>query len=143
MRAREWLRGRLAELGPSVSVEEDAAGNLWATLPGASSSEFVLVGSHIDSVPDGGWLDGALGVLAGLEMLRARVGAELPVTLRLVDFADEEGARFGQSLDGSSAAAGTLDPPPGEVEAARECGFDLEADLGSPLDGAPAYLELH
>jgi allantoate deiminase len=143
MRAREWLRGRLAELPASVSVEEDAAGNLWATLPGASPS-CVVVGSHIDSVPDGGWLDGALGVLAGLEMLRSRAsGPELPLSLRLVDFADEEGARFGRSLVGSSAAAGTLSASAPLAAAAAECGFDLSAPPGPGLDGALAYLELH
>jgi N-carbamoyl-L-amino-acid hydrolase len=136
------LRSRLAEL--PVDVEEDAAGNLWATLPGASR-EFVIVGSHVDSVPDGGWLDGALGALAGLEMLRSRVGSELPVSLRLVDFADEEGARFGQSLVGSTAVAGHLNPDPAEVEAARECGVDLSRanEARSQLEGALAYLELH
>ena len=142
MRARDWLRSRLDEL--PVEVEIDAAGNLWATLPGASP-EFVAVGSHIDSVPDGGWLDGALGVLAGLEMLRARADAELPVSLRLVDFADEEGARFGSSLVGSRAVAGTPDRDPALAEAALACGFDMSraGDAGAQLDGALAYLELH
>jgi allantoate deiminase len=144
MCARAWLRERLAEL--PVKVEEDPAGNLWATLPGASP-EFVAVGSHIDSVPDGGWLDGALGVLAGLEMLRSRAGMELPVSLRLVDFADEEGARFGRSLVGSTAAAGRLDVEPGSelAAAARGCGFDLTRanEARAQLDGALAYLELH
>jgi hydantoinase/carbamoylase family amidase len=140
MGAREWLRARVAEL--RVEVEVDVVGNLWATLPG-EREEFVVVGSHIDSVPDGGWLDGALGVLAGLEMLRSRAGSELPLGLRLVDFADEEGARFGQSLVGSSAVAGMLDPGPELVEAARGCGFDLTADARSQLDGARAYIELH
>ncbi|MEA2410674.1 MAG: allantoate deiminase [Thermoleophilaceae bacterium] len=143
VRAREWLLGLLAEL--PVEVEVDLAGNLWATLRGASP-EFVLVGSHIDSVPDGGWLDGALGVLAGLELLRSRARTELPVSLRLVDFADEEGARFGRSLVGSSAAAGRLDDvAPPLADAARECGFDLARanDARAQLDGALAYLELH
>jgi N-carbamoyl-L-amino-acid hydrolase len=141
--AREWLRARLGEL--PVSVEEDRAGNLWATLPGASP-EFVIVGSHIDSVPDGGWLDGTLGVLAGLELLRSRADSppsDRPASLRLVDFADEEGARFGKSLVGSSAVAGSLDPGPELMAAAGECGFDLTADVRSRLDGALAYLELH
>ena len=140
MGAREWLRERAEEL-PGVVVSEDAAGNLWASLPGASS-DFVLVGSHIDSVPDGGWLDGALGVLAGLELLRSRVGSSLPVGLRLVDFADEEGARFGRSLVGSTAATGRLDAEPELLAAARECGFTFEADRDR-LAGALAYLELH
>jgi N-carbamoyl-L-amino-acid hydrolase len=143
MRARSWLESRLAEL--PVEVEVDVAGNLWATLPGARP-EFVVLGSHIDSVPDGGWLDGALGVLAGLELLRSRVGTELPVSLRLVDFADEEGARFGRSLVGSMAAAGALDDVAAPLaEAARECGFDLSRanEAHAQLDGALAYLELH
>jgi N-carbamoyl-L-amino-acid hydrolase len=143
MRAREWLRGRLASLPVDVSV--DAAGNLWATLPGASR-EFVVVGSHIDSVPDGGWLDGALGVLAGVEMLRSRAPSPLPVSLRLVDFADEEGARFGRSLVGSTAAAGRLDDVAAPLlEAASECGLDLGRanEARAELDGALAYIELH
>jgi N-carbamoyl-L-amino-acid hydrolase len=140
MEARSWLRDRLAEL--PVEVSEDSAGNLWAEMRGASSDAFVLVGSHIDSVPDGGWLDGALGVLAGLEMLRARAGSTPPVSLRLVDFADEEGARFGRSLVGSTAAVGGGEPEPELLAAARECGFSFEPN-GERLSGALAYLELH
>jgi allantoate deiminase len=149
--AREWLRGKLAEIG--CPAEMDEAGNLYATLPG-EREEFVLVGSHIDSVPAGGRLDGALGVLAALEALRRWAPERPPVSLRLVDWADEEGARFGMSLFGSSAATGALDLETalglhdGEVslaEAMQSCGFDLD---GSPaardsLKGALAYLELH
>src|SRR4051794_22589997 len=106
--ARAWLRERLESL--PVAVDTDDAGNLWAILPGARD-ETVILGSHLDSVPDGGWLDGALGVLAGLEVLRAIAAAgEPPVTVALVDWADEEGARFGRSLLGSGLAAGILDP---------------------------------
>ena len=88
----------------------DPAGNLWVTLPGARQERIVL-GSHLDSVPNGGWLDGCLGVLAGAEVLRAlhRDGVELPVSVSVVDWADEEGARFGRSLFGSAAVSGTLD----------------------------------
>ena len=57
-RARDWLRERLAEI-PGVEVHTDPAGNIWAALPGESERS-VVVGGHIDSVPDGGWLDGAL-----------------------------------------------------------------------------------
>lgn len=106
-------RARLVDgLGAEVEgleVEQDPAGNLHLTLPGALDGT-VLVSSHLDCVPDGGWLDGCLGVLAGAEVLRA--AARLPAaerrTLRLTDWADEEG-RFGRSLLGSSAACGTLD----------------------------------
>ena len=107
--ARTLLRERLDEID-GLSVEVDEAGNLWASLPG-EHADAVAFGSHLDSVPAGGWLDGALGVMAGLEVLRATAEDGRPArTVVLVDFADEEGARFGRSLFGSSAAAGTLDP---------------------------------
>src|SRR5436305_1640948 len=101
--ARAWFKGKVAELG--LDVTADSAGNNWVTLRGASPKT-VIVGSHLDSVPNGGWLDGALGVLAALEALRMYAGSTPPGTLKLVDWADEEGARFGRSLLGSSAAAG-------------------------------------
>jgi len=153
--ARTWLREKLRDL--PVEVHEDAAGNLWATLPGADPRALV-VGSHLDSVPGGGWLDGALGVLTGLELLRqwqARAGGRPPFTLRLVDWADEEGARFGRSVFGSSACSGSLDLEEARglvdaqgvplAEALRECGIDLERvrESGHELASVAAYLELH
>ncbi len=152
-RARAWLRQKLDAL--PVEVHNDAAGNTWATLRGASEKTLIL-GGHIDSVPNGGWLDGCLGVLAGLEVLR-RFAAEgrPPVTVRLVDWADEEGARFGRSLFGSSAVSGYFDPAvlaqlkdregrplPAVV---REYGVDIETarQAGGELKNAAAYLELH
>ncbi len=105
-RAREWLRGKLA----AVPVEEeiDEAGNQWFTLRGASERA-LLIGGHIDSVPNGGWLDGCLNVMGGVEVLRRLAEEGEPaVTVRLVNWADEEGARFGRSLFGSSAAAGSM-----------------------------------
>src|SRR5262249_30472417 len=107
--AREWLGTKLEEIG--LEPARDAAGNLWATLAGDSDS-FVIVGSHIDAVPNGGWLDGALGLLTALETMRelARSPERPPVSVRFVDWADEEGARFGRSLIGSSACARTLRP---------------------------------
>lgn len=107
-RAREWFRSTFD--GVPVETNVDPAGNLWITLPGARPERLVL-GSHLDSVPNGGWLDGALGVLAGAEILRSlhRDGVELPVSVSVVDWADEEGARFGRSLFGSGAVGGTLD----------------------------------
>ena len=107
--ARAWLKAKLDAL--PVEVHTDAAGNLWATLQG-KSDQSVIMGGHIDSVPNGGWLDGCLNTLASLESLRRIVeqyDTEPPVTIRLVDWADEEGARFGKSLFGSSACSGTLD----------------------------------
>jgi hydantoinase/carbamoylase family amidase len=154
-KTRAWLREKLAALPVEVHVDE--AGNLWATLRGASD-QALLLGGHMDSVPNGGWLDGCLNVLGGLEVLR-RISAQYdgrpPVTVRLVDWADEEGARFGKSLFGSSACAGSLDlgearqlrdadgvPLP---EALRQVGIDFEQvkQSGRELAHAAAYLELH
>jgi len=150
--ARLWLRGKLDDLG--CVVEVDPAGNLWATIPG-QTPDAVVVGSHIDSVPRGGWLDGALGITSALEMLRLYAGTTPPVTLRLVDWADEEGARFGRSLFGSSAAAGTLDPESVRglhdrdgvalPDALAACGVNLDEAhrAGGQLANVKAYLELH
>ena len=153
-RAREWLRGKVAGTGAEESV--DAAGNQWFTLRGASD-RVVLIGGHIDSVPNGGWLDGALNVMAGVEVLRRLdEEGEPAVTVRLVNWADEEGARFGRSLFGSSAAAGSM-ADQDELRARRDANgialpdalsehgvyLDSALDARSELDGAAAYLELH
>src|SRR4030095_12885702 len=100
--AREWFRGKIAELG--LTIETDSAGNNWVTVPGATSKT-VIVGSHLDSVPNGGWLDGCLGVVAGLEALRMHAGSKPPVTSTLVDWADGERGRVGRSPLGASACA--------------------------------------
>jgi hydantoinase/carbamoylase family amidase len=152
-RAREFLRSRLADLPVDVSV--DQAGNLWADLPGEQDG-FVIVGSHVDSVPAGGWLDGALGVFVAVEALRQHADGGRPaVGLRLVDWADEEGARFGRSLFGSSACAGTLEvddvrdlrDPGGERLEDVVARYDVELDRvhesGERLRGARAYIEMH
>ncbi len=152
--AREWMRGLLGQIGLQPVV--DAAGNSWATLPG-ESERTVIIGGHLDSVPNGGWLDGTLGVLAAFEALRRFKDAKPRVTLKLVDWADEEGARFGRSLFGSSAASGSLNLD--EVreltdkqgvklaDALRENGVDLDR-MGAAYQSlqaidAGAYLELH
>jgi hydantoinase/carbamoylase family amidase len=153
--AREFLKERLAEL--PVEVKTDAAGNLWATLRGESERE-LLIGGHLDSVPNGGWLDGCLNVLAGLEVLRrinAQYGGKPPVTVRLVDWADEEGARFGRSLYGSSAASGHFDVAQmaklhdrdgvSLADALLKVGVTLAdaPQAQAELKNAAAYLELH
>lgn len=152
--ARQWFNGKLAAL--NITPEVDAAGNSWATLKGASE-QTVIIGSHLDSVPNGGWLDGALGVMAGLEALTMFKDQRPPVTLKVVDWADEEGARFGRSLLGSSAAAGSLQITEVEhlsdktgvrlVDALRDNGVDLATihHAQNYLKGinAKAYLELH
>ncbi|HEY6778930.1 MAG TPA: Zn-dependent hydrolase [Thermoleophilaceae bacterium] len=152
--ARAWLRGKLDGLG--LEHEIDEAGNQWWTLGGRAETALVI-GGHIDSVPNGGWLDGALNLVAGVETLR-RIAedGEPAVTVRLVDWADEEGARFGRSLFGSSAASGTMDDQD-EIrkrrdaagvawpDALREHGVDLDRvlDAQRQLERAGAYLELH
>ena len=153
-RARQFLLERLEEL--PVTVERDAAGNLWALLEG-DSDEIVAIGSHVDSVPSGGWLDGALGVFGALEALRAVAAEGRPArSVALVDWADEEGARFGRSLLGSSAFAGTLDLEAAAKltdadgvtlpEAVAAHGVDFDA-MGGAGEGRrerlAAYLELH
>jgi hydantoinase/carbamoylase family amidase len=152
--ARSWLSAKLVEMG--LEPERDEAGNLWASIDGPDE-RFMIVGSHIDAVPDGGWLDGVLGLMTALETVRqlARAGTTPPIGVRFVDWADEEGARFSRSLLGSSACAGTLDPD--EVRDLRDadgvtladalagCGVDLDhaPAAAERLTGAVAYLELH
>ncbi len=153
--AREWLRAKLGAI--SAETHRDQAGNLWATLHG-ESKKALLIGGHIDSVPNGGWLDGCLNTLAGVEILRrihAQYHGQPPVTVRLVDWADEEGARFGKSLFGSSACSGHLDLEEARVlrdkdglslpDVLREHGVDFEKvkTCGQELGNAAAYLELH
>jgi N-carbamoyl-L-amino-acid hydrolase len=155
-RARHWLREKAGAID-GVEIHNDEAGNFWATLRGESEGA-LLIGGHIDSVPNGGWLDGCLNTLAGLEILR-RIAVQYqgrpPVTVRLVDWADEEGARFGKSLFGSSACSGNLDMNEartlkdrdgvGLPHALREHGINFEnvKACGKELEHAAAYMELH
>jgi hydantoinase/carbamoylase family amidase len=154
-KARNWLKDKMA--GLPVETHQDSVGNLWFTLEGESERS-LLIGGHIDSVPNGGWLDGCLNVMAGVEIMR-RIAAEYdgrpPVTVRLVDWADEEGARFGKSLFGSSAFSGNLDLDEARglkdrdgislPDAVAKCGIDLERakEAGIEAKNAAAYLELH
>src|SRR6185295_7227974 len=153
VKARKWLKEKLAKL--PVEVHQDPGGNLWATLRGKSDKE-LLIGGHIDSVPNGGWLDGCLNVTAGVEVLRRIAEQGTPaVTVRLVDWCDEEGARFGRSLFGSSAASGSLVADEVRnlvdrdgitlVDAVKAHGIDLDraTDAKKELKNAKAYLELH
>jgi hydantoinase/carbamoylase family amidase len=155
-KARAWFQSKVEkELG--LAVTSDSAGNHHVTLPGSSDAT-VIVASHLDSVPNGGWLDGCLGVLAGLEALRRQARrTDRKATLRLIDWADEEGARFGRSLVGSGAAGGSLNIEDirnlkdrqgvTQADALRENGVDLERMLQAHQElmqvKARAYLELH
>ncbi len=153
--ARAWLRQKVE--GLPLEIHNDAAGNTWFTLQG-ESEKCLLIGGHMDSVPNGGWLDGCLNVLAGIEILRrihAQYNGKPPVTVRVVDWADEEGARFGKSLFGSSACSGNLDMNEARglkdkdgvtlPDALKNVGVDFEhvKDSGKELQNAAAYLELH
>jgi N-carbamoyl-L-amino-acid hydrolase len=153
-RARGWLREKVADTGAREEIDE--AGNQWFTLDGASERA-LLLGGHIDSVPNGGWLDGCLNVAAAVEVQR-RIAADgrPPLTVRVVNWADEEGARFGRSLFGSSAAAGSMGDQDelrrrrdadgiALPDALAERGVDLDRalDARSQLENAAAYLELH
>ncbi|HVL65984.1 MAG TPA: Zn-dependent hydrolase [Vicinamibacterales bacterium] len=152
--ARDWFGAKAAALG--AEKHTDAAGNDWYFLRG-ESDETVIIGGHLDSVPNGGWLDGALGVMAGLGALRMFAGRRPPVTLAVVDWADEEGARFGRSLVGSSAAGGSLKVDDLRAltdkqgtrmpDALRQHGVDIERMLDAHAElkriRARAYLELH
>jgi len=155
LKAREWFASKLT--GLPVEHHYDSAGNNWVTLPGASEKS-LLLGGHLDSVPNGGWLDGSLNILAALEVLR-RFADEFhgkpPVTIRVVDWADEEGARFGRSLLGSSAFAGTHSISADRVrtdrdgvkleDALRRCGVEIDRlpEAAAERKNAAAYLELH
>jgi hydantoinase/carbamoylase family amidase len=154
VQAQEWMAGKLEATGAEMAFDE--ARNQWWTLPGRSEKE-LLLGGHLDSVPNGGWLDGSLNVLAGSEVFRriAEEGAP-PVTVRLVSWADEEGARFGRSLFGSSAAAGSMTDQDElrqltdrdgislpDAIAAHGVDLDRATDSRRQLENAAAYLELH
>jgi N-carbamoyl-L-amino-acid hydrolase len=155
LKARDWFRSKLS--GLPVEDHYDTAGNHWITLPG-DSEKALVIGSHLDTVPNGGWLDGCLGVLSGFEVLRGfarKYDGRPPVTIRLVDWADEEGARFGRSLLGSSAFAGThsIEADRGRVDrdgirledALRRCGVEIDRfpEARREQKNVAAYLELH
>ena len=155
LKARQWFSSKLQ--GLPVNDHYDAAGNRWITLTG-KSEKALLIGSHLDSVPNGGWLDGALGVMTALEVFRcfaSKYDSRPPLTVRLVDWADEEGARFGRSLLGSSAFAGTHSIPADRgrtdkdgirlEDALQRCGVSIDRfpEAERERKNAAAYLELH
>ncbi|UWR33949.1 Zn-dependent hydrolase [Sulfitobacter sp. W027] len=140
--AREWLAGRMREAG--LKIEVDAMGNLFGLAEGPS----ILLGSHSDSQPEGGWLDGALGVIAALEVARATRETGGPA-VSVVSFQDEEG-RFGVTT-GSTVWSGALDQTEADgltdhagvsLAEAREA---MAGMVTGPVDPAQftGYIELH
>ena len=153
MAGRAWLRERIEAAG--LDFHQDGAANLHGRLGWDGSSPSVMTGSHIDTVPGAGHLDGALGVLCGLEALRSlkEQGVALRRPLELVAFSDEEG-RFG-GMFGSQAMTGRLTPESIHaaadlagvtlVEALAAQGLDAMAALDAQRDPASihAFVELH
>ncbi|MFZ4407247.1 MAG: Zn-dependent hydrolase [Paracraurococcus sp.] len=149
---RDRFRGWCEALGLTVRV--DAIGNMFARREGRDPSRLpVLLGSHLDSQPSGGKFDGALGVIAGLEVMRSLhdLGIQTEAPIELVNWTDEEGSRFGHSLMGSGAWAGVY--PLEKVYGLRDVdGVSVEQALTAigykgtePAQPFPAdaYFELH
>lgn len=155
LEAVKWLADRMAEAGLEVTV--DPASNVVGRLAGSQPGGYIGVGSHIDTVPNGGMFDGALGVLTGLEVVHTLRESGLPLRypLEVVAFADEEGSRFGVGLLGSRSFAGRIDldlyrtlkdrEGKGVPAIMAEAGFDLERlpDARRDLSRFQAFLEIH
>ncbi len=159
--AHRWFREQIEKAG--LEFRTDGAGNHSAVLTSAGRvvargatyrDQTLLLGSHLDSVPNGGRFDGALGVMAAFEVLRTikDSGLRLSVNLEAIDFTDEEGTLVG--LLGSAALAGHLNPdllqnPRGRrealVEGMKRAGLSDESILSAarPKESLAGYLELH
>ncbi len=147
----DWLHGRFMDAG--LTTTEDAATNVWGRWQ-VGDGPALLLGSHIDAVPNGGKFDGAFGVLAALEVMRAlrEAGITPPFPLAVVAWADEEGAHFGTGFFGSMAFVGTpiVDDyvtiaGPGARETLAAAGVELEAigSVAAQREAIGAYLEMH
>jgi allantoate deiminase len=146
------LRGRMDALGMAVGV--DAAGNLrglWN--PANASGKRLVLGSHIDTVPDAGAFDGVLGVTLALEWVEIAQELHLPLPIEIIAFSEEEGVRFGMPFIGSRAVAGSFDPALLALkdadgitvnEAIRAFGLDPAEISAAALDGeALGFVEMH
>jgi len=151
---RRWFAERIREAGLEARV--DAALSVFGHVPGSAAPR-LLTGSHLDSVPNGGRLDGAYGAVAGLEVLRTLVesGDPLATRVEVVGFADEEGVRFAIGLIGSLALTGELDldqlrggrdwqgDPIRQVLASAGREVDRMLDAQQHLPSIAAFIELH
>ncbi|MDQ0206847.1 Zn-dependent hydrolase [Alkalicoccobacillus murimartini] len=149
--ANEQVKTYMEEAG--LATGYDAIGNLYGISKG-KTEETILVGSHVDSVPNGGNFDGPLGVIAGIEVLQTlqEQGQELNHPVKVMAFKDEEGSRFGLGMIGSRAVAGILTPEQLQkqdaegisiYEAMKSQGYDPEKMTEAKLENIKAYVELH
>ncbi|WP_307728772.1 hydantoinase/carbamoylase family amidase [Alkalicoccobacillus plakortidis] len=149
--ANEQVRTYMEEAG--LTTGYDSVGNLYGIKKG-TKEDTLLIGSHVDSVPNGGNFDGPLGVLAGIEVLESlqEQGKELTHTVKVMAFKDEEGSRFGLGMIGSRAVAGILTAEQLQktdadgvsiYEAMKQQGYDPNAFGEAKLENIKAYLELH
>jgi len=150
---RDWFRDQLEELGLDVRIDE--FGNMFGRREGTDPDAApVLIGSHLDSQPYGGIYDGALGVIAPLELLRTleEEGIETKHPIEIVNWTNEEGSRFQPAMQGSGVWVGTHDIET-EYERTDENGDRLVDELerigyrgdvpAEPQEEYEAYLELH
>lgn len=146
------LRARMERLG--MKVELDAAGNLrgvWE--PESASARRIVLGSHVDTVPDAGAFDGVLGVVLALEWVEIAQELRLPLAIEVIAFSEEEGVRFGAPFLGSRAMAGRFDPSLLELtdaqgmrmdEAIRAFGLDPAQIEAAELDrDSLGFVEIH
>ncbi|MFC5353762.1 hydantoinase/carbamoylase family amidase [Azospirillum himalayense] len=140
MAARRWLAGEMEKTGLTATI--DAVGNVYGAAPGTSRS--VLIGSHSDSVPTGGWLDGTLGLAYGLEIARAWMKARpgAPVGIDLIDFSDEEG-RFLSCLGSRSFCGDLPGLPDGFAEEAAAAGLGTAQHSRLDPQRHRAFFEAH
>jgi N-carbamoyl-L-amino-acid hydrolase len=155
LKARDFVIGKMKEIGMQISI--DPIGNLRGRLAGSENLPPVVVGSHLDSVPEGGAYDGTIGVMVGLEAIRSiyEEGDKHKRPLELIIFPCEESSRFGMATVGSKAMAGKIrledikslkdDDGISIYQAAKNCGFDPDNIHKSKLNKGDifSYLELH
>lgn len=153
LKAREYIKIQMKELG--LQVSEDGFGNIFGKLEGELEGPSVLIGSHFDSVPNGGSYDGPAGVIAGLEVAALFVKNNLKpkYPLEVVALVEEEGSRFGGGLLGSQGMTGLLSEEEffqlkdsngiSTVEAMRKIGLDPTLPKKRNPKTMKAFLELH
>lgn len=155
MAARQWLMKAMKSAGLSVSV--DPFGNICGRREGQEDLPAIMIGSHIDTVPEGGNYDGVVGVLAGLEVLRTLNDLQLKTRrpIEVINLSAEESSRFGMATLGSKALAGKLDIDTLKrlvdregvslYAALKECGYAADEIASAAIDPKRlhAFIEVH